>query len=184
MTEIAGCIVSNSSTERCRQPRDSIKYALTITLPFLNMTEMNISTPERRLQTHKMVQDLLKERQQMWTLYWEVAELKPFDKHDLPIDEILRKFCQILIDYISLGHFGIYQRIINGTERRKKVLDAAQRLYPDIAQATEVALKFNDKYENANFKDMNELTQELSNLGEALATRIELEDRLIDSMSK
>ncbi len=120
----------------------------------------------------------------MWHLYCEVAELQPFDRHQEPLEQILDRFCQVLIDYISLGHFGIYRRIIEGTERRRSVIEAAERFYPRIAEATEVALKFNDQYENAQLTDHDVLRRELSKLGEALATRIELEDRLIDAMNR
>ncbi len=139
---------------------------------------------ERRVQTGQMIEELLQERRQMWHLYCEVAELKPFDRHQEPLEKILDRFCQILIDYISLGHFGIYRRIIEGTERRRRVIEAAERFYPRIAEATEVALKFNDRYETGQFTDRALLNQALSELGEALATRIELEDRLIDAMSR
>ncbi len=137
---------------------------------------------ERRRKTGDLVEELLKERQQMWALYWELAELQPFDRHKESTEQILARFCQTLIDYISLGHFGIYYRIINGTERRRKVIEAAQRLYPGIAEATEVALKFNTCYEAGKLLDPAVLMQELSKLGEALAARIELEDQLIASM--
>jgi len=139
---------------------------------------------DRRLQTNRMIEELLQERQQMWNLYWELAELKPFDRHKEPLEQVLDRFCQIMIDYISLGHFGIYRRIIEGTERRRRVLEAAEKLYPAIAEATEVALKFNDQYENAQLTDHDVLRRELSKLGEALATRIELEDQLIAAMRR
>ena len=142
------------------------------------------SISERRVQTGQMIEELLQERQQMWNLSWEVAELKPFDNHKEPLESILGRFCQIMIDYISLGHFGIYRRIIEGTERRRNVVAAAEKLYPAIAEATEVALKFNDQYETGRLKDRDLLIRELSKLGEALATRIELEDQLIDAMNR
>ncbi len=148
------------------------------------MSEKVTAEPERRTRTHQMVEELLQERNQMWSLYWELADLKPFDKHTGPMEQILGDFCRVMIDYISLGHFGIYRRIIDGTERRKKVLAAAEKLYPQIAAATEVALKFNDKVEQSQLNDREILTRELSKLGEALATRIELEDQLIASMSR
>ncbi len=148
------------------------------------MTETPYLGIERRQQTSHMVEELLKERKQMWSLYWEVAKLKPFDQHQEALTGLLDRFCQVMIDYISLGHFGIYHRIVNGTERRLGVLQAAEALYPAIAAATEVALKFNDLCENAQLTEPDILLRELSKLGEALATRIELEDQLIASMSK
>ncbi len=139
---------------------------------------------ERRQNSGQMIEELLEERKQMWALYCEVAELKPFDQPKQSLDQVLSRFCQVMIDYLSLGHFGIYQRIIDGTERRQKMLEAAAALYPAIAEATEVALRFNDQYEAGQLADPAVLMRELSKLGEALATRIELEDQLIASMFK
>ncbi|MDV3241666.1 MAG: sigma D regulator [Methylocaldum sp.] len=89
----------------------------------------------------------------------------------------------MLIDYISLGHFGIYQRIIDGTERRRKVLELAENIYPRIAETTDAAVEFNDKYETLIGDGLKtHLEDDLSKLGEELAMRIELEDQLISSM--
>ncbi len=148
------------------------------------MTHNPTTSSERRLQTSRMIEELLTERQQMWQLYWELAEMKPFDKHQEPLEQVLDRFCQVMIDYISLGHFGIYRRIIEGTERRRQALEAAEKYYPAIAEATEVALKFNDQYENARLTDHDVLRRALSELGEALATRIELEDKLLAAMRR
>lgn len=147
------------------------------------MTKPSYTGAERRQRTHAMIEELLQERKQMWALYWEVAELQPYERHKESLDKILNRFCQILIDYISLGHFGIYQYLLNGTERRRKVLEAAEKLYPAISKTAEAALDFNDRYEKAQLTDPERLSRELSQLGEALASRIELEDQLIDSMT-
>ncbi|MBN2700301.1 MAG: Rsd/AlgQ family anti-sigma factor [Methylothermaceae bacterium] len=147
------------------------------------MTKPSHTGAERRQRTHAMIEELLRERKQMWALYWEVAELQPYERHKESLDKILNRFCQILIDYISLGHFGIYQYLLNGTERRRKVLEAAEKLYPAISETAEAALDFNDRYEKAQLTDPERLARELSQLGEALASRIELEDQLIDSMT-
>ena len=89
----------------------------------------------------------------------------------------------MLVDYISLGHFGVYQRIIDGSERRKAIIEAAERIYPQISQATEVVLSFNEKYQaQASAMSLNQLEDDLSVLGAQLATRNELEDELISKM--
>ncbi|MGR9072350.1 MAG: Rsd/AlgQ family anti-sigma factor, partial [Gammaproteobacteria bacterium] len=69
---------------------------------------------ERRNQVSHLIQELVHERQQVWSLYCRVAEFKPFSSSEEHVKKILAEFCQILIDYISLGHFGIYQRILEG----------------------------------------------------------------------
>ena len=138
--------------------------------------------PNRRVQMSSLIDELIQERQQVWSLYCKVADMKPFTSEQ-PIQNLLNEFCQILIDYISLGHFGIYQRIIEGNERRNAVLRAAETIYPEIAETTEAAVSFNDKYVKPNNSEIIEsLEQDLSILGEKLAQRIDAEDQLCSVM--
>ncbi len=146
------------------------------------MSTEELSGAERRDKTHAMITELLQERQQVWALYCSVAGLEPFTP-DKPVHTLLQDFCQVLVDYISLGHFGIYQRITNGKERRIQVIQIAEKIYPPIAVATDTAIEFNDKYEKLNEKEvLQNLSSDLSVLGEELAKRIELEDQLIETM--
>jgi regulator of sigma D len=81
-------------------------------------------------------------------------------------------------------HFEIYERIIDGLERRGKVVDVAREVYPRISEASEVAVEFNDKYDEADHDlDLSQLDADLSKLGEELAVRIEMEDRIIDALT-
>lgn len=135
-----------------------------------------------RQQTADLIDELLQERKQMWSLYCSVAGLEPFSEKQ-PIETKLNEFCQILVDYISLGHFGIYRRIADGEERRRKVLELAEHIYPQIEETTEIAVSFNDKYEKLQGeKLLKNLSTDLSLLGETLASRIDLEDQLIKSL--
>ncbi len=146
------------------------------------MTNQPFSGVDRRQKTNKLVQELLQERQQVWSLYCRIASLDPFTSVR-PIDSLVQEFCQVLVDYISLGHFGIYQRIIDERERRLKVVQLAEHIYPHIAEATEAAVDFNDKYEKLTSAEIRKhLASDLSKLGEELAKRIELEDQLIETM--
>lgn len=140
------------------------------------------ATFERRQQTSHLIEELQKERQEVWSLYCHVAELKPFSFND-KTKETLNQFSQILIDYISLGHFGVYEKLISGSERRNGILSNAKDLYSDFSKTTEAAISFNDKYERLN-KDTssNNLEQDLSELGENLAKRIEMEDQLCNML--
>lgn len=147
------------------------------------MTNEKFSGSERRNQSHKMINELLTLRQQVWSLYCKIADLEPFSA-DKPIDSTLDEFCQVMVDYISLGHFGIYQRIADGKERRGKVIETAEQTYPRIADTTQSAVEFNDKYEKLNGNEMLvSLSADLSQLGEELALRIELEDHLIEAVA-
>lgn len=151
------------------------------TLP-KTMTDDNVTQIQPREQTNQLVSELLQERQQVWSLYCSVAGMEPFTPNKT-IEELLQEFCQLLVDYISLGHFGIYQRILDGSERRRQIIEAAEKYYPGIADATEAVLAFNDKYEKLTPSlILNGLANDLSEVGEKLATRIELEDELIRRM--
>jgi regulator of sigma D len=137
---------------------------------------------ERREHTRALVKELLDERRQMWSLYCALGNMQPFTGEQSP-DAQVQEFCQLLVDYISLGHFGLYQRLTDGTERRRRVLEVAEDIYPRIVAAADVAVEFNDKYENLAGNALRaHLADDLSRLGEELATRIELEDRLLEVM--
>jgi regulator of sigma D len=140
---------------------------------------------ERRTSNQEVIQKLLAERTEMLALYCQIAGLDPFGKNSRGkyTLEMLQKFCQVLVDYIAAGHFSLYERVVNGTERRQKIAGLAEQLYPRIADTTDAALDFNDKYDcgdhcqiAASFDD------DLSRLGEELATRIELEDKLLGNL--
>jgi len=134
--------------------------------------------PERRQQAYQLITELQNERHEVWSLYCHVAELKPFSTHDA-VKNMLNRFSQLLIDYVSLGHFGIYERLLAGTERRERVLAVANAIYPAFSATTEAVIQFNDKYERADSSSFSDdLERDLSSLGENLAKRIDLEDQL------
>ncbi|MCX7087332.1 MAG: Rsd/AlgQ family anti-sigma factor, partial [Methylococcales bacterium] len=94
------------------------------------------------------------------------------------VKKSLTTFSQMLIDYISLGHFGVYERLLSGKERRDNIQEVAKALYPQLEATTEVAVAFNDKYESADkLNTFTDLERDLSILGENLAQRIDLEDQ-------
>lgn len=146
------------------------------------MSNDNVVQLKERNQTNSLIEALLEERKQVWSLYCVVAGLNE-TKTNKSMEVLIEDFCQLLVDYISLGHFGVYQKILDGSERRKAIINAAERLYPKISKATEVVLDFNDKYQTLTPKMiLNDLSNDLSELGEQLANRIELEDQLLGEM--
>ena len=137
---------------------------------------------DRRSGTRSLIDNMLSERQRMLVLFERVAGVAPY-ADEMPDDKLLRDFSQILVDYIASGHFGLYERISEGKERRRGVVQLAEELYPRIANTTQVAVEFNDVYEKMNGESIGgELNNLLSKLGEELAVRIELEDQLITEM--
>lgn len=137
---------------------------------------------DRRQQSRHLVDELKKERQEVWSMYCNVAELKPFSPQQ-KVQLKLTKFSQLLVDYISLGHFGIYDRLVTGDERRAGVLNMAEQIYPELSRTTDVAIAFNDKYEDVEESlNLESLEYDLSHLGEHLAIRIDLEDKLCNML--
>lgn len=145
---------------------------------------MQNSGAERRTRTQEMVANWLAERQQMLVLYCKLAGIESFDP-DKPEKQLLRDFCQLLVDYVAFGHFEVYDRITTGEERRGEVVRVARDAYPKIARVTEQVVAFNDKYDLTDHpQPLDALNADLSHLGEALASRIELEDRLVEALMR
>lgn len=142
------------------------------------MSSAKPKNEERRQQNLHLVAELQKERKQVWSLYFKVGEMKPFSDSS-QTKESVTKFSQLLVDYISLGHFGIYERLLSGTERREAVLTVAKEIYPEFSKVTDAVIAFNDKYDDLkkSFK-VDDLETDLSLLGENLAKRMDLEDEL------
>ena len=141
-------------------------------------------TTERRSGTRETVEKLLEERQQLLLMFCKVAGMQPLaDGEEDDREQLLQRFCEILVDYSAFAHFEIYERIINGKERRSRVVEVAREVYPRIAEASEVAVEFNDKYDASDHTlDLHALDKDLNKLGEELAVRAEMEDRIIAAL--
>lgn len=146
------------------------------------MKEQVENIQERRSRSNELIQHMLKERNQLLSLLLQVSAEDSENDSTQSIGG-LEEFVQVLVDYIAAGHFGLYERISEGKERRKAVSDLAVKIYPRIEQTTELALAFDEKYNSENNnKALNHFQEDLSKLGEELTTRIELEDQLIQLM--
>ncbi len=131
-----------------------------------------------------LVRKLLAARQQSLVLYNKLAALKPFVLAE-PVRHLLRQFRQSLVDYLALGPFEVYQALEDQPADSPycPARDLARQLYAPIARTTQAALAFHDRYDGTpSAADLAELWGELSRLGENLAERIELEDRIIATM--
>lgn len=133
---------------------------------------------ERRNAARQQIEHMLAERRQLLALLLQVSNLDA-DSLESQDDELLEEFCEVLVDYVAAGHFGLYERISKGKERRQDVASIAKNIYPQIEQSTQQALKFSEKYSADNKNHYANLTNDLSSLGVILATRIDLEDQLI-----
>jgi len=94
----------------------------------------------------------------------------------------LENFCAQLLDYVSAGHFEIYEQLLG--EARAfgdgPALALAAQVYPQIEASTVAVLDFNDRCDNGDCRDSVGLARELQRLGQLLHQRFELEDCLIE----
>jgi len=135
-----------------------------------------------------VIDNWLKERQAVLVAYCELAGLPPYTQTDssLPSAIDVKRFCQILLDYISAGHFEVFESIVaDCKEKGPHSAAQAQKIYPQMNKSTDFALQFNDKYaELDEFKTLNGFDEDLANLGQFLEERFALEDQLIEILHK
>jgi len=134
---------------------------------------------ERRVRSANVVNKIVEARTEMLALYSQLAAKRPF-LNDSAIPPLLQQFCQSLVDYTAHAHFQLYRHFAEKRERRVSVSTIADQIYPQILTITQAILNFNEKYDcEDHCEGLSNLDQDLSQLGEQLADRIELEDRLI-----
>lgn len=121
----------------------------------------------------------LKERQELLVIYCSLSDLSS-DPDKIERGGELKALCQIMVDYVSAGHFEIYDQLVKeGREFEDKAgLKRAGELFKKIDETTEFALDFNDKYLETD--DLESIHKDLSRLGEILASRFEAEDMMIE----
>lgn len=126
----------------------------------------------------------LRERQNLIVQYCDLTATTDFTSVDKVRDKFVR-LCEMLLDYVSAGHFEVYQKLIQeAKEFDDGGIELVAKIYPRIERTTEVALSFNDRLEGRGqtSDDLQSLMEPLSDLGEDLETRFELEDFLIEHL--
>lgn len=133
----------------------------------------------------KLIRHWLKERQELIVLYCKVDGLKEFTPQSTPIGVKVQALCQVLIDYVSAGHFEIYHQLMREAEEFNDDYKALiTSIFPKIEESTTLALEFNDRYASVELceKSMQTLARDLNALGMVMVERFELEDQLISSL--
>ena len=131
--------------------------------------------------SNELVDRWLQVGKHLLVAYYNLVGLKPGKESFMRLNEkALDDFCQSLVDYLSSGHFSIYERIIGEMEGDTPLL-AATRLYPQLEANTQQMMDYYDTcLENAiDHDNYLEFQQALSDIGESLEARFALEDKLI-----
>ncbi|MDW6018240.1 sigma D regulator [Vibrio plantisponsor] len=135
----------------------------------------------------------LEKRQHVVVEYCKIAALQPCASKasvsELPSPQELQYFCQEIVDYISEGHFKVYDMVMSKWQSTGfKATDEINRAYAEIILTTDPLLNFTDKYAAVSEEDeLETFDEDLSKVGQILESRFELEDHLIqliiDSLS-
>lgn len=137
------------------------------------------SAQERWGGVNEIIDRWLQERQQMLVLYCGLSEICDLSGHPDRAAQ-LKNLCEIVVDYVSAGHFEVYDQLFQEGEEFEdsEGLKQAGELFKIIDSSTEVALDFNDKYLETD--DLETIAKDLSHLGETLVNRFEAEDKMIE----
>lgn len=138
------------------------------------MLESCQNAQERWGGVHLMIDRWLQERAELIKAYAAIDDVS--DK------AVVQRFCEYLVDYVSAGHFEVYQQLTDEARAfgDQRGLDLAKQIYPRIEVITEAALAFNDRCDGGDCGDVDALSRELKHLGQMLHERFELEDCLIE----
>ncbi|CAD5106356.1 sigma D regulator [Zestomonas carbonaria] len=143
------------------------------------MLESCQSAQERWGGVNLLIDRWLQERQELVKAY---AELQNGNQPLAVTAGSLQQFCELLVDYVSAGHFEVYEQLTGEAKAfgDQRGLDLAKQIYPRIEAITQAALAFNDRYDNGDSRDNLTVGSELKRLGQLLHERFELEDCLIE----
>ncbi len=144
------------------------------------MLESCTTAQERWGGVNQLIDRWLSERKQLISEYVGLRDRTPPEENP---DQALESFCDVLVDYVSAGHFEIYEQLIREAEdfQNERGLELVRQVYPRIETITQAAVAFNDRYANtANGVDEPDMQARLHTLGALLHERFELEDCLIE----
>lgn len=121
----------------------------------------------------------LRERRELLGKYTEIVVALDSQPQAGALAERQQSLCELLVDYVSAGHFEVFNELLNEAETFADGSGAlAEKLMPGIGDTTEVILAYEEKYSGEQ-EHSEKLKRDLSALGEVLESRFVLEDRLI-----
>ncbi|MDG2116418.1 MAG: sigma D regulator [Porticoccaceae bacterium] len=129
---------------------------------------------------NEIIDRWLEERRELLVKYCELSEIQAFDGGNTEHGNKLQGFCELMVDYVSVGHFEVFEQLASEGKAfsDNEGLRVGAELVEAIQPSTEALLDFNDKYLATD--DLQALTTDLSTIGEVLAQRFESEDKMIE----
>ncbi|ATJ83818.1 sigma D regulator [Halomonas beimenensis] len=140
------------------------------------------SAQERWGGVHKLIDRWLDERRELLVHFVELKEACDADLEEVTKARI-DAFSELLMDYISAGHFEIYPQLKAECEAFEdhEALSVADRLLARLDMSTELVLAFDEDYASPVRCQhyLPRLPAWLDRLAKGLTERFSLEDRLI-----
>ncbi len=140
----------------------------------------NSNDPQQHFEAvEQLLTRWLKERRALLGAYTEIVVTLDYHLDEKAMEKRQKTLCELLVDYVSVGHFEVFHELINEAE---SFADGscllAEKLMPAIGATTEVILAYEEKYAETR-GHLEKLKRDLSALGEVLESRFVLEDQLI-----
>ena len=99
---------------------------------------------ERVRGSNKLVDRWLHVRKHLLVAYYNLVGIKPGKESYMRLNEkALDDFCQSLVDYLSAGHFSIYERILHKLEGNGQLARAA-KIWPQLEANTQQIMDYYD----------------------------------------
>jgi regulator of sigma D len=138
------------------------------------MLESCQNAQERWGGVHKLIDSWLKARHELVRAF-DALGAKPEALAENR--EPLQDFCGVLMDYVSAGHFGVYDQLTNEAKAfgDDRGLELADTIYPRLEAITTKLVAFNDLCDAGQC-----VAEKFKELGGLLHERFELEDCLIE----
>ena len=127
-----------------------------------------------------MIERWQEERQELLVKYCELTEITDFSDPDNNHNSKIQRFCEVMVDYVSVGHFEIFDRLVKQSKifGGESSSEKSVSLLQEIQMTTEIILDFNDKYISTD--DLEALIIDLASLGKTFVRRFAEEDKLVD----
>lgn len=140
------------------------------------------SAQERWGGVHQLIDRWFEERHEMLVAFMELQEACDADPEAVPKERIDR-FSELLMDYISAGHFEIYPQLSEEARafNDQEALAVAGKLNERLEMSTQLALDFENDFSTPTRCQhyLPRLSAWLERLSKGLTERFALEDQLI-----
>jgi regulator of sigma D len=132
--------------------------------------------------TDPTIRKWLAHRQELVLLYFANVGLDKVRFGTSRPEQRASTLCQSLVDYLSMGHFMVYEHLLKTFDRPSQESERAriERTFERIQNNTQACVSFNDRYEDcAEQVNVDTFFDDLSRLGSELESRFAAEDELL-----